>query len=59
MKRSGVRPFVLPSICTTDWQQQRRAAGLLLSTRRAPRTSYRSISAADVGAQQQMRVASC
>ena len=52
-------PSVRPSVCAVGRQQQRRAAGLLLSAMRAPRTSCRSISAAGARAQQQMRAASC
>jgi len=59
-------PSVLPSVCPVDRQQQRRAAGLLLSALRArDRPIDRWLRArcgcraAGAGAQQQMRVASC
>ena len=35
----SVRPSVRPSVCPVDRQQQRRAAGLLLSALCSPRTS--------------------
>ena len=55
----SVRPSVRLSVCAVGRQQQRRAAGLLLSAMRAPRTSCRSIFAAGARVQQQMRAASC
>ena len=45
LTRSGVRPSVCPT-SPVDQQQQRRAAGLLLSALRSPRTNCQSISPA-------------
>jgi len=50
--RSRVYITVRLSVCPVDRQQQRCAAGLPLSAIRAPRTDYRSISAAGARAQQ-------
>ena len=43
IKRSSVRPYVRPSVCSVD-RQQRRSAGLLL--RSGAERTYRSIAAA-------------
>ena len=59
--RVSVRPSVRPSVCTIDQQQQRRPAGLLLGAVRAGYIDrkLRAPCCRRVGAQQQMRVASC
>jgi len=54
------RPSVCPSVCPVDRQQQRRAAGLLLSTPLAGNIDRQlrmrcGRRAADTGAQQQRR----